>query len=192
MKISNLARKFTSSPMSDARAAWRSCGERLQTAQAEKARLDRLVEDAQTAKEDLAVKMKAAEARGDSPEARAVVAEIDRLRNELGVQDQIIGTANRRLREIDLQDVLGTIQREEYQARQGFFRALRTELVAQIPENVVKLIDDAQMASAQAGDMLDYGPFCNRYIRSDASRATDSNYDSRIAYANRLLVEYGE
>ncbi|HLQ13094.1 MAG TPA: hypothetical protein VK130_07595 [Steroidobacteraceae bacterium] len=158
-----------------------------------------MIEDAQAAKEDLAIKTKAAEARGeglflrgDSPEARAVVTELDRLRNEVGVQDQIIGTANRRLREIDLQDVLGAIQREEYQARQAFFRALRTELVAQIPESVVKLIDDAQMASAQGGDGLNYGPFCDRYIRSDASRATDSSIDSKVSYANRLLAEYGE
>jgi hypothetical protein len=207
MKIGNFARKLAGAEATGtgipsavaARKEWLLGRGQLIAHQAEVAKLNQLIETADAAKVAATDKLKALQGnndglflRGDSPEARAVIDGMNALKNEIGVQDHLIATANRKLVELDRRDLPGTVARAEAAARQKFFKVLRDELIAQFTPEMITLICDAQMASAQAGDGLNFGPFAERYLRTTESRNTDGGYDLRIKYANELIREYGE
>jgi hypothetical protein len=206
MKIGNIARKLTgtesetSVALGEARKAWRALDGELQAYIAEKGRLDELVDRSQATKEDLKAKLTAAESDGnrliiiggDSPELREVTDRLARLRTEIGLHEHAIQTATRTLLEIERRDTPGKVARAQQDARQAFFRALSAHLVDQIPDDVRELIADAQMASAQGGEGLNFGPFCAQNLRTYESRQTDGADGARVAYANRLIAEYGQ
>lgn len=205
MKIGNLARKLTgadpsvSAEIAAARSAWRAIEDELATHVAEKTKLDDAIDSAQSEKERLAAKITAMQTEGDrhflagdSPEARKVVDDLTKLHNDVGMQDNVLRVSSAKLRAMEVADRHSAIQQRQADARRAFFRALRDYLLSQITDEMKQLLCDAQIASAQSGDQLNFGPFADRFIRTAESRATDPDVDARVRYAGRLLAEYRE
>lgn len=146
------------------------------------------------AKQDI-VRLEAEAARlvqvSGGDEFKQVAAQLQAANAVVGVHDHIIRVTQAKLRSFEHEDRHSKYQARRYETRRLFFRALRDMLVAQIPEETLEIIADAQIASAQADDRLNFGPFCDTFLRTNESRQTDANNTTALAdYAQRLIQEY--
>jgi hypothetical protein len=132
---------------------------------------------------------------GDSPELQAIASDMAKLQNVAGIHDAVINAAQAKLRSMEVQEDKSSLQRAHHEKRQAWFRALRAHLVSQITPDVMELICDAHMASAQGGEGTSFGVFCEHRLRTDEYRATGNQNrfgeaPERVAYANRLTEQY--
>ena len=178
----------------DARAAYRAALDKASAHNAETAAVQDRIDSALTARDvakkrsdDLERSSVDVLASPDLPAGRAVSAKIEEIAAEIRHFDRTVDALSRRLADLDRMSETGGFQREAAAARQILFGVIRDREIAKIQPEVLDAIARAQLASAQAGDGLNFGPFCEQHLRTYRSRSTDHDYDARITFADELI-----
>lgn len=195
MALASAVRKILRSPTAaDLLNEHRALTAKVAAHTVETHRLEAQVDAARERRESIAAEKSEAEnaklfAGGDTEGARELMAKIDELDAKLRVQDRIISVTQRELFDREHTNEFSRLQQRAAEARQATFGAIRDSLLEQITPEIIDLVCRAQMASAQAGDGLNFGPFADRYLRNRRSRITDHDLEARVAFAAELLAE---